>query len=135
MRMLSKLLGMWILGKTVSSTTPLFLRLITAMAAIAALAALSVLVFAILMVGGVWAIYTQLIAYDYTQGEASALIACGLVAILLALVVAVQRYTARVRTTLRQLAYVQAPVSSRLSHIFDEFARGYNTTRKRRAAH
>lgn len=127
MGLLGKLLGLWVIGRTVSSTTPLILRLISSVAAIAALAAVGMLVFATLLVGGIWAAYNQLLAYDYTQGQASAMIAAGLVIVLVGLVIAVQQYMARINHTLRKMAFAQAPVGSRMSYIFDEFTKGYNT--------
>ena len=127
MRLLGKLLGLWVIGRTVSSTTPLIMRLISAVAAIAALAAVGMLVFAILMVGGVWATYNQLVAHDFTQGQASAMIGAGLVIILVGLVIAVQQYMERVHLTLRKIAFAQAPVGSRVSGIFEQFTKGYST--------
>lgn len=127
MRMLGKLLGMWALGKTVTNSTPLILRLLTAVAAILALATVILLVLAVLLVGGVWAFYTQLIANDYTQIQAVVLIGCVLVTMLLALVLGIQCYAKRVQVALRQLAFAQAPVSGRVSHVLDEFMRGYRS--------
>ena len=63
MSLLSKLLGIWAVGKSVSSTTPLFMRLLLGMAAITLFAVFAAVLMAFEQVGGASACLDMAVAY------------------------------------------------------------------------
>lgn len=125
MALLNKLLGIWLAERTVTSTTPLFMRLLAAIAAIAVLAAIASALLALMLAGVLWVIYEQLLAHGLPQ-QMALLSMIGIVLILLAvLVVFVQDYINQVRALSRRIIVGQGPVTGGLSTIADAFLRGW----------
>lgn len=128
MALVSKLLGIWLAERTVTSTTPLFMRLLAAVAAIAVLAAMASALLALMLAGVLWVIYEQLLAHGLPQ-QMALLSMIGIVLILLAaLVVFVQDYINQIRVLSRSIMVGQGPVTGSLSTIAVAFMRGWRTT-------
>ena len=83
MSVIRKLFGIWIIGKTVSTTTTLFTNLLISMAAIALLAAFAAVFLIIIVCGVLYLSYQELIIYGVT--ELNAMLILGAVLLLLLL--------------------------------------------------
>jgi hypothetical protein len=128
MAWLSKLVGIWLAKRTVTSTTPLFMRLLAALAAIAVLAALASALLALAMAGVLWLIYEQLLLHGLSQ-QMALLSMIGIVLILLAiLTLFVQDHIDRIRALSRRIIANQEPVTGRLSGLANAFIRGLLTS-------
>ena len=124
MALASKLLGIWLTERTVTSTTPLFMRLLGAIAAIAVLAAMASSLLALIMAGLLWMIYEQLLVHGLPQ-QIALLCMIGIVLIMLSvLVIFVQGYINRIRALSNRLVVGQAPVTGGLSSVVTAFVRG-----------
>lgn len=132
MFVISKLLGLWVIGRTVSSTTPLFMRLLLGMAAITVLAILATILTGVLIVGALWFIYFQLVTYGVDPAMAVTTLG-GLILALVALTLIFARnYWIRVRRISQRISYMQAPIAGRFSTIADAFVDGFFTPVPRR---
>lgn len=127
MRILSRIFRMWLLGRTVSSSTPILLRLVTAVAAIAVLAMIGFLFFALLVTGVLWTGYLQLVAQGLSQAQAVAALSGLLLLVLVGIAASVRGYMQQTMRLLGQLAFAHAPVSGRVSLLIDAFVRGYKS--------
>lgn len=111
-------------GKTVSTTTTLFTRLLVSIAAIAILTAFAA-VFLLLLTGGMlWLGYAQLIQHG-VDAEIAVLILSGIIlALLAAIILAVQYHFRRLRRLARHMGNMRSSVSGKVSHIVDSFMEG-----------
>ena len=126
MSLVSKLLGIWLTERTVTSSTPLFMRLLAAIAAIAVLAAMASALLALIMAGLLWLAYEQMLAHGLPQ-QVALLCMIGIVLILLSvLVLFVQNYINRIRALSQRIIVGQGPVTGGLSTVAAAFVRGWN---------
>jgi uncharacterized membrane protein len=125
MSLFNKLLGIWVVGKTVSTTTPLFMRLILGMAVITLLAVFCAVILAVLIAGAVWLSYTQLVAHGITTLAACAIIGLSLLALMLLALLMLQCYWRKAYRIVQRILYLQSPISGRISTITDAFMNGY----------
>lgn len=125
MPILAKLLGMWAVGKTVSSATPLMIQLIRGVAAIAICGVLVAMLVTLLIVGGTWLGYEQLIALGYSAPQAIFCLGATLLVLLVVTIIILTRYIARAIRTTKQLVYVQSPLSSKAAHVVESFWEGF----------
>lgn len=129
MALASKLLGIWLAERTVTSTTPLFMRLLAAVAAIAVLAAMASALLALMMAGILWIAYEQLLLHGLSQ-QMALLSMIGIVLILLAVLVTfVQNYINQIRALSHRIIPGQGPLTGGISNIADAFMRGLRTAK------
>lgn len=126
MSMINKLIGIWAINKTVSSATPLFMRLLVGMAAVTVCAVISAIVVTILLTGAVWLSYTQMIQQGVTETTAMLIIGAILLAFLAYLMMTLQHHARKLRAGFRKMIYAQEPMSTRLSDISNAFLDGFN---------
>lgn len=126
-----KLLGLWAVGKTVSSSPPIFMQLLTSVAAILMLGMFSALLLLLLLAGGLGIAYFQLVAHGVAPQDAMTVLALVVVALLGVTVLFLRYYLHQVRNMARKLAMAQAPVTSRISHIADAFLDGLLSSERR----
>lgn len=124
MSLLSKLLGIWAVGKSVSSTTPLFMRLLLGMAAITLFAVFAAVLMAFIMTGLVWVSYVQLLAHGITQLHAILIIGAVLVAILGIALLALRHYWRKACRLSKRIMFMQSPLTGRLNQISEAFMSG-----------
>ncbi|MFZ4541960.1 MAG: hypothetical protein ACOYNL_09205 [Rickettsiales bacterium] len=127
MYILTKLFGIWAVGKTVSSTTPLFMRLILGMAAVTLFAVFAAVVSAMLVGILTWFSFYQLTAHGLSDGLAIAVIALVMLSIVLTIVMAMQHYWRKACSLAKTIMYVQSPISGRLNTLTEAFIGGFNT--------
>lgn len=127
MPFISKLLGMWVLGKTVSHTTPLFMRLLLGMIAITVFIVFAALLVAILAAGVIWFTYSQLLVHGMTPGYALLVIAAILIALLIAALLLLQHNWRAVNIISRSIDHIQSPVVTRASGITRSFLKGFDS--------
>lgn len=125
MSMISKVFGIWAVGKTVSATTPLFLRLILGMAAITVMSVVAAILITMLIAGGLWFVHAQLVLAGATPPMA--LMMVGLIVLLMLAIMALlaQSYWRRMKGTAARMMNMHAPVSSRMSGLADAFMDGF----------
>jgi len=126
MALLNRLLGIWIVGKTVSSTTPLFIRLILGMAVITLLAVFCAVILAMLVAGGAWFGYSQMVDNGVTEVAAFSIIGLIMFSLLLTIGLFLQHYLRKANAIAKRIMYLQAPISGRFSMISDAFMNGFN---------
>lgn len=127
MPILSMLLKLWALNKTVSSTTPLFAQLFIGMVAVTLLAVFSAILLALLVGGGLWGLYTLFTAYGLEPLHAMvALIGIVLVA-LLSVALIIRQKVLGLRNMALKIFYLQHPLGSRVSGVTDAFMQGFNS--------
>lgn len=131
MSMISKVLGIWAVSKTVSATTPLFLRLILGMAAITVMSVVAAILIVMLITGGLWMFHSQLILAGATP--ALALMMTGLIVLLMLAIMAMvaQNYWRKVKHITTRMMNMQAPVSSRMTGLADAFMDGFMSPQPR----
>lgn len=125
MSLISRLLGIWAVGKTVSATTPLFLRLLRGMAVITLFAVLAAILLAVLIVGAVWLAYVQLVAAGIAANAAILIIGLVLIAMLLGVAMVVKHHCSKAAHLCRAILHAQAPVSNRIHRLSDAFMSGF----------
>jgi len=125
MNMLGKLIGLWAMGKTVSSTTPIFMRLGLSMAAIIALGTFLLLLSTILLVSLLWLLHLQLVLHGMEPIEATYIVIATVITMMLVIALAIRLYVGRIQTNMREIAYAHSPVGGRVSYIVDSFMRGF----------
>jgi len=131
MSLLSRLFGIWAIGKTVSSTTPLFLRLIMGMAAITVLSVVGAILIVVFIVGTLWFIHAQLIAGGTTP-QLAGLITGELVLLIMAAILLLTRsYWRKIKLISSNIINMNTPVSSRVSGIADSFMNGFMSPERR----
>jgi uncharacterized membrane protein len=125
--LLRKLFGVWVIGKTVSSTAPLFMRLLLGMAAITVLAVVGAILAAALIMGGLWLAYSQLVESGIEPAFALMILGAVILFLLGLVVLSARNYWRKLNLITRRLVYRQAPISGRLSSIADAFIDGLLT--------
>ncbi len=125
MSLLKRLFGIWAINKTVTTTTPLFMRLILGMAVLTLLAVFASVLFAIVVAACAWFGYTQLIICGISSVAAFSIVFLILVALMLILCMVLQHHWRKLQQTLQHILYMQAPISSSVSILTDAFFRGY----------
>jgi hypothetical protein len=124
MALASKLLGIWLTERAVTSTTPLFMRLLGAMAAIAILAAMASALLALAIGGVLWVAYLQLLAYGMAP-QMAMISMIGIVLILLAiLVIFVQDYINQIRALSHRIIAGHGPITGGVSSVANAFVDG-----------
>jgi hypothetical protein len=124
MSVLSKVVGLWMLGRTASTSAILFQRLLAGLAAIAVLAVVTAILIGVLMVGLLYLMYTYLVAHGLEPNVAM-LVVGGVTLAFLALTVAyIVAYWRKVRSVPQQLVRMNAPISTRLHDVVDAFMSG-----------
>lgn len=128
MSVLSKLFGVWVVNKTVTSATPLLIRLFAGMAAITACAIAAAIIMAILMAGILWVAYAQLLQYGVSEGVILLIIGSLLFALLSYIIITVKSNLNKIHGIARQILYLQSPLSGKLSDISSAFMDGFNSS-------
>lgn len=128
MSVISKAFGIWVVSKTVSSTTPLFIRLLVGMAAITVCAVIAAIILAILVTGVVWFAYEQLLQHGASQGSASVIIGALLLVLLSCIVIAIKAHLKNLHDVSKNILYFQAPISGALTNISNAFMDGFHST-------
>ena len=134
MSVASKLFGAWMLKRTVTSTTPLFMRLLLGMAALVVFAVIGAILGAFLMVGILWLIFDQLVANGVPAQNAQMLIAGGMLILLAASIAMAQKHWRQMRKIANSIIYLQSPIHGKLNTIADAFMSGYDAPRARSAS-
>jgi len=125
MALISKLFGIWAVGKTVSATTPLFLRLIMGMAAITVISVVVAILIVMSITGVLWLAYHAMIDGGTTPQLAAA-VTGGTVLLIMAIMVAVARhYWMRVQNISSTILHLHTPLSQRMSGLADSFMDGF----------
>lgn len=132
MSVASKLFGVWVVNKTVTSATPLFIRLLVGMAAITVYAIAAFIVMAILMIGIVWIAYERLLQYGIDQNIILLIIGSLLIALLSYIIMSVKANLKKIYAVAKQILYLQSPLSGKLSDISNAFLDGFNSTPSRK---
>lgn len=130
MSLVSKLLGIWMVRRTVSSTTPLFIRLLLGVVALTISAVVVALLGALLLSVLLWFLYSQLIEQGFGQGQAQLMIAGLIIAMMLGFVALIQSHWRNVRKVSNSLIYMTSPttgVSGRFAALSDAFMQGFHT--------
>ncbi len=127
MSWMRKWLGMWVIGKTISSTTPLVMQLILGVVVVALLAIFSSTLLAVLVASSAWFSYAQLITAGWSASASFALVASGLLFLFLTSILVLQHYWHKAYAISRRLAYLQTPFSTRISMMADAFMDGYHS--------
>ena len=121
-----RLLSIWAFSRTVTSTTPIFMQLLTSMAAITLLAVFSAVVIAIILAGAIWLSYATLIAHGVSAAVAALLIGSAMLALLLATFIVMRYYWCRATSFCTQLLTKQSPLTGRITQLTDAFMQGFN---------
>ncbi len=125
MAIASKLLGILLAGETVASTTALFMRLLTAVAAVAVLTAIAGMLAALMMGGLLWLLYIQLMAHGVSETIAVCIL-IGAVVMLLAVIIAIaQHHFYKIGKFTRQVMVTQSPISGHVMSVADAFLDGF----------
>ncbi len=127
MSILSKVFGIWAVSKTVTSTTPLFIRLLIGMAAITVCSVVASIIIIILAVGLTWAAYLQLLQQGISEGSALVIIGSLLLALLAAVVLALKKHVRKLQLVSKNIMHMQAPIGEKISDITGAFMQGFNT--------
>lgn len=126
MPMFEKILGVWAVSRTVS-TTPVLMRLFVGITAITVCAILAAFLGALFLGAGVWFFYNTLLLHGVPPQDAM-IVMLGLVVLLLLVVgVIMQYYWQQVRRASRRMLYLQSPVTARFATLMDAFMNGYNS--------
>ena len=126
MSLLSRILGLWAVSRSVSATAPLFMRLLFGMAAITFFAVFAAVLVAIIAATGLWYSYGVLIAHGATPQIAIMILALVVLLLVIMAVMALQYYWNRVSELAKRLFYLQSPVYGRVHTIADAFMHGYH---------
>lgn len=126
MSLLSRLLGLWAVGKTVSSTTPLFMRLLLGMAAITLFAVFAAVLLALIGAGLVYVAYIQLMAHGFSEAHTLLIIGGVLVALLFATVMVVRYHWRRAYKLTQKILLLQTPITGRINRIGEAFMSGFH---------
>lgn len=126
MKLVTKLAGLWLMGRGVSTSTPLMAKLVMMIAATTLFAVIAAvlgmaLIFGVLILG-----YMQFIAIGVTPSTAVLILMAVVVALLAGVVGIARHYLRHVRTILKAINYVQHPLQGRAQRIVDAFFDGYH---------
>ncbi len=124
MRIVMKLLGLWAVGRTVTSTTPLFARLAIHVATIAFLGLFILLLAMTLVISGLWVIYDQMLVMGIAGVTAKMIVFLLILILMLVAAIFIQRYVLKIRANAHEIMFAQAPVSGRVTYVVDAFLRG-----------
>lgn len=124
MPLISRLLKLWAFGKSVSNTTPMFMRLLVGMAAITLLTVIVAVLVSLLLLGGLWLAYAQLV--EHGMEPLNAFLTLGGIIILLigAVILIARNYLRRIRNLSKQVFQVHHPVTAGVSHVVNAFIEG-----------
>ncbi len=134
MSVASKLLGAWMLKRTVSSTTPLFMRLLLGMAALVVFAVVGAILGAFIMAGLLWLIFDQMVAAGIPPQNAKLLLAGSVLVLFVVAISMAQKHWRNMRKLANNIIYLQSPIGGKLNAIADAFMDGYEHPRARTAA-
>lgn len=127
MSVVSKVFGIWVVNKTVSSSTTLFLRLLAGMAAIIVCAITASLIIAILITGGVWLAYGELVTSGIDKQVAALIIGSLLLALLAAIMLTVKKYFYQLHIVSKTILNFKPPLGGKLSRVIDAFMEGLDS--------
>lgn len=97
MAIVSKLVGIWLAGRTMNSAPPVLTQLLSAVAAIAVLAAFGAALLAILFAGLLWLFYNILLTQGFMPNMAFLYILCVIVLALSVVAYFAQHYIRQIR--------------------------------------
>jgi hypothetical protein len=127
MPLIRRLLNLWALGKTVSNTTPMFMRLLLGMAAITLLTVVTAILVSLLILGILWLSYEQLTAQGMEPQEVLLLLGGIITAFIVGAILWARSYLRRIRKLSRHLFLVRQPFSNGISNIAHAFIDGLLT--------
>ena len=125
MSILSKLLGVWAMEKTLSTTTPLLMRLALGMAAITLLSMMATFLFAIVVAVLTWYSYLLMLAHGIAQTDALLVILLTLLTLLVVVGCYIRSCWLKTTLVIRKLIHRQMPLRGRVSALSDAFMHGY----------
>ena len=125
MSVASKLIGIWMFKRTVSSTTPLLMRLLLGMAALTVSAVILAILGAAIVFGLLWVAYEQLVTNGVPPHNAELIIGGVVLALFAYTLGLVQSHWRSMRKVANSIIYMQAPISGKLSTLADAFMDGY----------
>ena len=129
MSIASKLLGVWAVGKTVSNTTPIMMRLLAGMVAITFFAIFASVLIALLTVGSLWFLYSQMVAHGIDPQIAALMIGCLMLALLSFSMLMLQCYWHRLQRLSKRINISQSPITARVTYVTDAFMDGFFSNR------
>lgn len=124
--LLHTLLGVWAIGKTVTSTPPIFMRLAVSMAAVTFVVVFMAVLAAMIVAGMVGFSYVSMVDHGLEPKIALLILAAALLTVLTCGIVALQFYWNRVSRLSKHLIYMQAPITSRVHLLAQAFLQGLN---------
>jgi uncharacterized membrane protein len=129
MSVANKLFGIWVVNKTVSSATPLFIRMLASVAAITVCAIIAALIIVMLIVGGVWLTYWQLTAYGVDTQTSALIIGSLLLALLASVITAGKQHCYRLRYNSQKIFSFQPAIGGQISRVANAFMEGFDSSR------
>ncbi len=133
MTLVRRLLGFWVIGRTVSSGTSLLTRLLLGMAAIAILIAFAVLFTAFIVVALLWMTYEQLLLSGMDKMAAVVVLSGIVLALLAATVLMAKQHLSNIHhLTNLALQPNTPPALRRFSPVINAFMDGLLTERRPR---
>ena len=126
MSLLRKLIGIWMMEKTVSSVATVFTRLLMSMAIVAILAAFSAVFLVIIMTGIIWGAYVQLTLHGWDSSSAILIIIAALAVLLCLCMYAVQRHVRKIAEISHFLLLAKAIPHNRFSSLMNAFMDGFH---------
>lgn len=132
MSFISKLVGIWMFRRTVTSTTPLFMQLVFDMAALVFGVIVIALLGAMLLTGILWIAYHQMILADVQPVNAQLVIFGTVLALFAAAGLVTRNYWRNMRRLSNRIVHMQTPATGKLSSIADSFMDGLMTRSPRK---
>ena len=130
MSIVRKAMTVMMLGKTLSSSTPMMHRLLTGLIAIASLSLILAIMAGTFIVGALYFLYYMFVTHGLDQQTAMLTIG-GIILILGALFLGlIVRYIRRIQELPREIAYMEAPVGQKIGSILDAFIDGLVTRQR-----
>jgi hypothetical protein len=123
----SKLVGMWALGKTMSSTTPLLMRLLAGVVTITILTIFSAILVTVFILGSIWLSYNLLVDAQIEPQIAALVIASILLALIAAAALVIRGTLRNLRHVHKRFVISQSPVATRMHSVVDAFLEGLST--------
>ena len=123
----SKLLGMWALGKTMSGTTPLLMRLLAGVVTITVLTIFSAILVTVFILGSIWLGYSLLVDAQVEPQMAMLMIAGALLALIAAAAIAIRNTLLNLRGVHKRFVITQSPIATRMHSAVDAFFEGLST--------
>lgn len=124
MSVLTKLFAFVAAERGVSETYRAFRRLLSGMAAILGLSVLIAMLSGAVLIGGFYALYETLLAYDWTRQDAGLMIAAIALCLIAVLIYYLVTCFNNVRHLPSRMISTQEPISDRLSKISQSFMDG-----------